>query len=164
MLKEPVIADDVFLAEGAVIKGDCVIGEKSSVWYHAVIRGDRAGITIKDMVNIQDQAVVHCSDGYPVSIGSGVSIGHGAIIHGCSIGDNTMIGMRAIVMDGAKIGDNCIIGAGTIVTQNVIIPDNSLVIGSPAKVVRTVTESEIASNKWNARLYYDESLEYKGIE
>lgn len=161
MLKQPDIPNDIFVAEGAIIKGDCVIGEKCSVWYHAVIRGDFANITIKDMVNIQDHAVVHCSEGYPVSIGQGVTIGHGAIVHGCTIGDNTMIGMKAVIMDGARVGKNCVIGAGTIVTQNVIIPDNSLVIGSPAKVIRNVTESEINSNKWNAEIYYKTSLEYR---
>lgn len=107
--------------------------------------------------NIQDNAVVHLGSGYPVEIGDHVTIGHGAIIHGCKIGDNTMIGMGAILMNGCKIGKNCIIGAGALVTQNVEIPDNSLVIGNPGKVKRAVTEEEIRWNLKNAHIYVEEA-------
>ena len=123
------IHDTAFIAPGAVVLGDVTIGENSGIWYNAVVRGDRDSIVIGRESNIQDNAVVHLGSGYPVEIGDHVTIGHGAIIHGCKIGDNTMIGMGAILMNGCKIGKNCIIGAGALVTQNVEIPDNSLVIG-----------------------------------
>ena len=142
-----------------VVLGDVTIGENSGIWYNAVVRGDRDSIVIGRESNIQDNAVVHLGSGYPVEIGDHVTIGHGAIVHGCKIGDNTMIGMGAILMNGCKIGKNCIIGAGALVTQNVEIPDNSLVVGNPGKVKRAVTEEEIRWNLENAQLYVDEAQE-----
>ena len=127
------IHDTAFIAPGAVVLGDVTIGENSGIWYNAVVRGDGDSIVIGKESNIQDNAVVHLGSGYPVEIGDHVTIGHGAIVHGCKIGDNTMIGMGAILMNGCKIGKNCIIGAGALVTQNVEIPDNSLVVGNPGK-------------------------------
>ena len=115
------IHDTVFIAPGAVVLGDVTIGKNSGIWYNAVVRGDRDSIVIGKESNIQDNAVVHLGSGYPVEIGDHVTIGHGAIVHGCKIGDNTMIGMGAILMNGCKIGKNCIIGAGALVTQNVEI-------------------------------------------
>ena len=109
---------------------------------------------------IQDNAVVHTDKGYIVEIGSLVTIGHGAIIHGCSIGDNSLIGMGAIILNGAKVGNNCIVGAGALITKNTIIPDNSLVLGSPAKVIRQVTPEEIQASIDNAKLYIEERLIY----
>ena len=155
------IHDTAFIAPGAVVLGDVTIGENSGIWYNAVVRGDRDSIVIGKESNIQDNAVVHLGSGYPVEIGDHVTIGHGAIVHGCKIGDNTMIGMGAILMNGCKIGKNCIIGAGTLVTQNVEIPDNSLVIGNPGKVKRAVTEEEIRWNLENARIYVEEAQEEK---
>ena len=151
------IHETVFIAPGAVVLGDVTIGENSGIWYNAVVRGDRDAIVIGKGSNIQDNAVVHLGSGYPVEIGDHVTIGHGAIVHGCKIGDNTMIGMGAILMNGCKIGKNCIIGAGALVTQNVEIPDNSLVIGNPGKVRRAVTEEEIRWNLENAQLYVEEA-------
>ena len=144
------IHDTAFIAPGAVVLGDVTIGENSGIWYNAVVRGDRDSIVIGRESNIQDNAV---------EIGDHVTIGHGAIVHGCKIGDNTMIGMGAILMNGCKIGKNCIIGAGALVTQNVEIPDNSLVVGNPGKVKRAVTEEEIRWNLENAQLYVDEAQE-----
>ena len=155
------IHDTAFIAPGAVVLGDVTIGENSGIWYNAVVRGDRDSIVIGKESNIQDNAVVHLGSEYPVEIGDHVTIGHGAIIHGCKIGDNTMIGMGAILMNGCKIGKNCIIGAGALVTQNVEIPDNSLVIGNPGKVKRAVTEEEIRWNLENARIYVEEAQEEK---
>ena len=106
-----------YVAEGAVIKGNITIGEDSGIWYNATIRGDSNQIAIGSRTNVQDNAVVHVSSGYPVSIGNDVTIGHGAIVHGCTVGSNTLIGMGAIILNGAVIGDNCIIGAGALVTQ-----------------------------------------------
>lgn len=151
------IHETAFVAPGAVVQGNVTIGEHSSIWYHAVLRGDRNSIMIGNGSNIQDNAVVHMDSGYSVEIGDHVTIGHGAIVHGCKIGDNTMIGMGAILMNGCRIGKNCIIGAGALITQHVEIPDCSLVIGNPGKVKRTVTEDEIRHNLKNAQLYEEEA-------
>lgn len=153
------IHESVFIAPGAVVLGDVTIGEYCGIWYNAVVRGDRGSVVIGKESNIQDNAVVHLGSGYPVEIGDRVTIGHGAIVHGCTIGDNTMVGMGAILMNGCKIGKNCIIGAGALVTQNVEIPDNSLVIGNPGRVKRPVTEEEIRWNLENAQLYVEEARE-----
>ena len=107
-----------YIAEGAVVKGNVQMGEDVSIWYNATVRGDSAEIKIGDRTNVQDNAVIHVDTHYPTTIGNGVTIGHGAIVHGCTVGDNTLIGMGAIVLNGASIGENCIIGAGALVTQN----------------------------------------------
>lgn len=137
----------------AVVVGDVTLGENCSIWYGAVVRGDEAAIVIGDDTNIQDNAVVHTSDGIPTRIGKGVTVGHGAILHSCTVGDNSLIGMGAIVLDGAVIGKNCVIGAGALVTGRTKIPDNSMVMGSPAKVKRQVTHEEIDYNRRNALAY-----------
>lgn len=149
------IARTVYEAVGSAIEGDVTIGEESSVWFNAVIRGDEDRIAIGARSNIQDNATVHEDAGYPVVIGDDVTIGHNAIVHGCTIGDNSLIGMGAIILNGAKIGRDCIIGAGALVTQGTEIPDGSMAFGSPAKVVRACTEEEIAANSKNARVYVD---------
>lgn len=149
------IASTVYEAAGSAIEGDVTIGEESSLWFNAVVRGDEDSIVIGKRTSIQDNATVHEEAGYPVVIGDDVSIGHNAIVHGCTIGDNSLIGMGAIVLDGAKIGKNCIIGAGALVTHNTEIPDGHMAFGSPAKVVRACTAEEIAANKHNAKVYVD---------
>ena len=146
-----------FIAPGAIVLGDVALGEDVGIWYHATVRGDRAPIKIGNRSNVQDNAVVHVDANYPVNIGENVTIGHGAIIHGCEIGDNSLIGMGAIVMNGAQIGKNCIVGAGALVTQNTIVPDNSLLIGNPAKVKRDVTAEEIEASLRNAAIYVEEA-------
>ena len=152
MLK-PNIDPSVFVAKGAVVIGDVTIEKDCSIWYNAAIRCTEAPITIGEGSNVQDNAVIHVSHNCPVTIGSHVTIGHGAIIHGCTIEDNALIGMGAIILNGAKIGKNCIIAAGALVPQNKIIPDNSLVMGSPGKIIRQVTEDEILKNTQNAEEY-----------
>lgn len=147
------IAEWVYIAEGAKITGEVEIGKNSSVWYNAVIRGDSNPIVIGENTNVQDNAVLHVSHSHPMSIGDNVTIGHGAIVHGCTIGNNVLIGMGAIVLDGAVIEDNCIIGAGALVTQNKIIPKGSLAFGNPAKVLRPLTEEEKQSILENANQY-----------
>lgn len=146
-----------FIASGAVVSGDVQLGNFVSIWHHAVVRGDRASVCIGDGSNIQDNCVVHVDAGYPVEIGKNVTVGHGAILHGCSIGDNSLVGMGCILMNGCHIGKNCIIGAGTLITQGMVIPDNSLVIGNPGRVKRSVTEGEIKQNLENAALYIREA-------
>ena len=142
-----------YVADEAVVKGKVTIGEESGIWYHATIRADSDQIMIGSRTNVQDNAVIHTSRNYPVSIGNGVTIGHSAIVHGCTVGNNTLIGMGAIILNGAVIGDNCIIGAGALVTQNSNIPDGSLAFGNPARIIRKMTEEEIADNKGNADRY-----------
>lgn len=155
------IHESAYIADGAVVLGDVSIGEESSIWFHVTIRGDRGGIIIGSRSNIQDNAVVHVDEGFPVYIGDGVTVGHGAVIHGCKIEDNTLVGMGAIILNGARIGRNCIVGAGALIPQNMIIPDNSLVIGFPAKIMRQVTPQEVKSNRFNADAYVEEGRKYK---
>lgn len=146
-----------FVAEGAKIIGDVTLGDNVSIWYNAVLRGDVCNITIGDNSNIQDCCVVHGQEGKPVVVGKGVSVGHGAILHSCIIGDNSLVGMGAIVLDGVVVGKNCIIGAGAVVTQNTIVPDNSMYLGCPAKFVKFVSDEQIESNRQNA-IHYVEKI------
>lgn len=155
------IAASAFIAGQAVVLGNVTLGDESTVWFHATVRADREEIVIGNKSNVQDNAVIHVDEGYPVHIGEKVTIAHSAVIHGSSIGDNTLIGMGAILLNGSKIGKNCIIGAGALVPQNMIIPDNSLVLGSPGKIVRKVTVEEISANIHNAEEYVKEGRHYK---
>ena len=141
--KRPVIGERVFLAEGARLIGDVTIGNDSSVFYNAVLRADLSSIVVGERTNIQDNVTVHLSLDEGVVIGNEVTVGHNAILHACTIDDNVLIGMGAIVMDGAHIKKNCIVGAGAIVTQGKEFPEGSLILGSPAHVVRELTEDEI---------------------
>jgi carbonic anhydrase/acetyltransferase-like protein (isoleucine patch superfamily) len=159
--KEPVIHSTAFIAESADVIGDVTIGERSSVWFGTVARGDVNKIVIGKFSNVQDGSVVHCNTELPTIMGDYVSVGHGVIIHGCVIGNNCLIGMGAIVLDGVEIEDNVIIGAGSLVTQGKKIPSNSLVLGSPAKVVRELTSDEIRSVKETALIYANRIDEYK---
>lgn len=155
------IAKSVFVAGGAKVVGNVTIGEDSSVWYNAVIRADSATIEIGENTNVQDNVVLHASHGHDMRIGDYVTIGHGAIIHGCTLKDNVLVGMGAIVLDGAVIEENCIIGAGALVTQNKVMPAGSLVLGNPAKVVRNITEEEKNSIQKNALEYTEEAKLYQ---
>ncbi len=147
------IEESVFLAEGVRVVGTVTIGASSGVWYNAVIRGDEAPVEIGECSNVQDLACLHGSIGHPIKVGSYVTIGHSALVHGCTVGDNTLIGMHATVLDGAVIGNNCIVGAHTLVTQGTVIPDNSLVVGVPGRVIRTLGEEAEKSNRQNAVEY-----------
>ncbi|MGN1024045.1 MAG: gamma carbonic anhydrase family protein [Lachnospiraceae bacterium] len=149
----PTIDPSVYLAEGAICAGSVQIGKDSSVWFNAVLRGDSDSIQIGTRSNIQDGCVLHTDPGHPIRIGDEVSIGHGAILHGCTVGDHTVVGMGAIVLNGAVIGKDCLIGAGALVTGGTVIPDGSLAFGSPAKVIRPLTDKELAGNLQNAAEY-----------
>lgn len=151
--------ESVFIAPGAVVLGDVTLAEDVNIWYHVTIRGDRGSIKIGAGTNVQDNSVIHVEPQHPVVIGEHVTIGHSAIVHGCQVGDNTLVGMGAILMNGCEIGKNCIIGAGALITQNTVIPDNSLVLGNPGRVKREVTPQEIAASRSNADLYVQEALE-----
>jgi len=153
---KPQIASSVFIAPTAVVAGDVVVGEGSSIWYNAVIRGDTNYIVIGKNTNIQDNATLHVETDCPLDIGDNVVIGHNAIVHCRKVGNNCLIGMGACILNYTEIGDNCIIGAGAMVTQNKKIPANSMVYGSPAKVIRQLTTEEIASIQ-------DDVQEYKKL-
>lgn len=160
--KKTKIHPDTFIAESADVMGDITIDEGSSIWYSAVARGDMNYIKIGKYTNIQDNATLHVDTHEPLEIGDYTTIGHNAVVHGCTVGDNCLIGMGAIILNGAIIGDNCIIGAGTLITEGTVIPPNSLVIGTPGKVKRQVTEEEIQTIKHNAiryeKLWRDEHI------
>jgi len=161
MLKKPVIDPSAFVAPGATVLGDVTIGADCGVFFGAVIRAEQDAVTIAADTNIQDNCVLHVDKGFPLTVGPGCTVGHGAILHGCTVGENTLIGMGAIVLNGAVIGRNCIVGAGALVPQNAVIPDGSLVIGCPAKVRRSVTEEDIAANRRSAAFYVEEGRKYK---
>lgn len=139
----PDIAQAAFVAPNATVIGDVKLGKLSSIWYGAVLRGDIHTIEIGEGSNVQDLAVVHLADDYGVKVGRYTTIGHSAIIHACQIGDECLIGMGATILDGAVIGDHCIVGANSLVTQRFVAPPGSMVLGSPAKVVRSLTETEL---------------------
>ncbi|MBT5387504.1 MAG: gamma carbonic anhydrase family protein [Porticoccaceae bacterium] len=132
----PDIHPSVFIAESADVMGKVILKKGSSVWFNAVIRGDCDLIEVGERSNIQDGAVLHCDPGQPLVIGNDVTVGHNAMIHGLEVGDRTLVGINAVILDGAKVGADCIIGANTLVKAGAVIPDGSLVIGSPGKVVR----------------------------
>ena len=137
------IHEDTFIAETADIIGDVTIGKGSSIWYGAVARGDVNYITIGESTNVQENVTLHVDTGQPLKIGDYTTVGHNAVVHGCKIGNNCIIGMGAIILNGAVVGDNCIIGAGSVVTEGANIPANSLVIGIPGKVRRQLSQEEI---------------------
>lgn len=151
---------DGFIAPNASVIGDVYLGHQASVWFGAVIRGDNAHIHIGDGTNIQENSVIHTDAGLEVRIGNQVTVGHMVMLHGCQIGDNSLIGMGSVILNRAKIGKNCLIGAGSLVTEGKEIPDNSLVMGSPAKVVKTLTEEQIAQLKLSAQHYVEKSRSF----
>ena len=140
--QKPRLGKGVFIARGAVVIGDVTLGDYSSVWYNAVIRGDINRIEVGHHSNIQDNAVVHLADEYPCLIGNYVTVGHSAIVHACTIGDEVLVGMGAIVLDGAVVGAQSLVGANALVPPGMRIPDGSLVLGSPGKIARALTDSE----------------------
>ena len=151
--KQPVLGKDVYIAKGAAVLGDVTLGDHSGIWYNAVLRGDINRIIVGHHTNIQDNAMIHVADEWPCLIGNYVTIGHLAIVHACTVGNEVLIGMGATVLDGAKIGDRCLIGAHSLVTQKADIPSGSLVLGSPAKVVRALNPTELAGLRHSADKY-----------
>lgn len=149
----PEVASDCWIAPNATVIGDVVLKEQSSVWFNVVIRGDNHRMTIGARSNIQEASVLHTDAGIPLTIGEDVTVGHQAMLHGCTIGDNSLIGIQAVILNRAKIGKNCLIGAGTLIPEGKEIPDGSLVMGTPGKVVRSLTEPEIAMLKMSAAHY-----------
>lgn len=156
----PTLAADVFVAESADVIGRVTLGEKASVWYHATLRGDINEIVVGNFSNIQDNAVLHLSDDHPCIIGDYVTVGHSAIVHAARVEDGVLVGMGSIILDGSVIGENSIVGAGALVTGKTIVPPNSLVLGSPAKVVRTLTEAEQRAGRDLAEKYVAQSRKF----
>lgn len=149
--------ENVLICDGAKVSGDVTLGKGVNIWYNAVLRGDEGAITVGEGTNIQDCAVLH----EETRVGAGCTIGHGAIVHGCTVGNNVLIGMGAIVLNGANIGDDCIVGAGALVTGKMDAPAGSMILGSPAKVARPLTEAEIASNRESAEGYLHAAEAYR---
>lgn len=150
-----------WIADSAEVIGDVILGDNVSVWFGAVIRGDNATIKLGDNTNVQENCVIHTDAGIQVNIGKGVTIGHLAMLHGCTIGDNSLIGIGAIVLNNANIGENCIIGANALVTENMQIPDNSVVMGSPAKVVKTLNHDKVSMLQLSALHYIEKAQSFK---
>jgi carbonic anhydrase/acetyltransferase-like protein (isoleucine patch superfamily) len=146
-------ADRFWIAPGAHVIGKVTLGTDVGIWFGAVLRGDNEPVTVGDDTNIQEHCMLHTDPGFPVTVGRGCTIGHRAIIHGCTIGDNVLIGMGAIVLNGARIGENSLVGAGALVPEGREIPPGSLVIGMPGKVARALSEDEIARNRGSAANY-----------
>ena len=157
----PEISADSWVAPNAIIIGKVKLEKNSSIWFNAVLRGDIEKIVIGENSNIQDGSVLHTDPGCPLTVGKGVTVGHMVMLHGCEISDDTLIGIGSTILNKAKIGKNCIIGANTLVTENKVIPDNSLVLGSPGKVIRKVTDDEIKVICENAKHYVENSKRYK---
>lgn len=158
---KPTIAKSAFIEETAVVIGDVVIGEESSIWFRAVVRGDVNYIRIGHRTNVQDLCVLHVThDTAPLVIGDEVTIGHNVVLHGCTIKDRVLIGMGAIIMDGAVIGEDSVVGAGALVTEGTIVPPKSVILGSPAKVKRPVTDKELAWIRESAQNYNAYARQY----
>lgn len=157
----PDIDDSAYISETATIIGKAVIKREASIWPNVTIRGDNETITIGVGSNVQEGCVLHTDPGFPLVVGDRVTIGHQAMLHGCTIGEGALIGIQAIILNNAKIGKNCLVGAGALVTENKEFPDNSLIIGSPAKAVRTLSEEDIARMHANTANYVERGQRFK---
>ena len=156
-----ITGEDFYVAESASVIGKVRLANDTSVWFGAVLRGDNESITVGENTNIQECAVIHTDPGFPCILGSNVTIGHQAMLHGCQVGDNSLIGINAVVLNGAKIGRNCLIGANELVTENQEIPEGSLVIGSPAKPIKQLTTAQIQKLKESAEHYVTRFKRFK---
>lgn len=157
----PHIADSAWVADNAQVVGDVHMASDSSVWFSSVVRGDTATIRIGEGTNIQDGSVLHADVGIPLTIGKHVTVGHMVQLHGCTIGDESLIGIGAVVLNGAKIGKNCLVGAGSLVTEGKEFPDGSMILGSPAKVVRELTPEQIEGLRRSAQHYVNNKNRFK---
>ena len=157
----PHIHARAWVADSADVTGQVSLGEDASVWFGVVIRGDVERITVGRGANIQDNSVLHADRGSPLVIGDNVTVGHQAMLHGCTIGENSLIGIQAVVLNGARIGKNCLVGAGALVTEGKDFPDGSMIIGSPAKVIRQLTPEQIEGLKKSAEHYIENARRYK---
>jgi carbonic anhydrase/acetyltransferase-like protein (isoleucine patch superfamily) len=162
---QPTLGQGAWVADSADVMGNVVLHEGANIWFGAVLRGDNEVMTIGKNSNVQDGSVLHSDPGAPLSLGEGVTVGHQVMLHGCTIGDGSLIGIQSVVLNHAKIGKNCIVGAGSVVTEGKEFPDNSLIIGSPAKVVRTLDEAQVKKINAIAQHYVDNARRYaKGLK
>ena len=152
-----------FVAPSATVQGDVVLKPGSTVWYGAVLRGDDGTLTIGKNSNVQDNAVLHCDPGGQVVLGKNVTVGHSALVHGCTVGDNSLIGMHATILNHAVVGKNCIIGAGALVPEGMVIPDNSVAVGVPARVIKTIRDDQLAHNIENAKAYVEMGRQHAAL-
>jgi carbonic anhydrase/acetyltransferase-like protein (isoleucine patch superfamily) len=159
--KQVQLPENCFIAENATVIGNVALGNNASIWFNVVIRGDSELITIGEDSNIQDGAVLHTDPGYLMTLGKGVTVGHKAMLHGCKVGDYSLIGINAVVLNGAKIGSHCIIGANALVTQNMEIPDGSLVMGSPVKIKRELSLKQQQTLEITAQHYVQNGQRFK---
>lgn len=157
----PQIAESAWIADSAQVMGDVQLGADASVWFGTVVRGDTAHITIGEGTNVQDASVLHADEGMLLTIGRHVTVGHQVMLHGCTIGDESLIGIGAIVLNGAKIGKNCLVGAGALVTEGKEFPDGSMIIGSPARVVRQLTPEQIEGLRRSAQHYIHNARRFR---
>lgn len=157
----PEIDPSAYVTDSAKLIGKVRVGAKASIWFDVTIRGDNELITVGDGSNVQEGCVLHTDPGFPLTIGQNVTVGHQAMLHGCTIGDGSLIGIQAIILNGAQIGKNCLVGAGALVTEGKVFPDNSLIIGSPAKVARTLLPEDIARMQANTQNYVQRGQAYK---
>ena len=157
----PQVAATAWVADSAEVMGDVVLGEDSSVWFGVVVRGDNHRIAIGRGSNVQDLSVLHTDHGVPLTIGDNVTIGHQVMLHGCTVGDGSLIGIGAVVLNGARIGKNCLVGAGALVTEGKEFPDGSMIIGSPAKAVRELTPEQIEGLRQSAQHYIDNARRFQ---
>ncbi|WP_455555213.1 gamma carbonic anhydrase family protein [Comamonas sp.] len=157
----PQVVDTAWIADSAQVMGDVQVGADASVWFGTVVRGDTSTITIGEGTNVQDASVLHADLGMPLVIGRHVTVGHQVMLHGCTIGDESLIGIGAIVLNGAKIGKNCLVGAGALVTEGKEFPDGSMIIGSPARVVRQLTPEQIQGLRQSAQHYIDNARRFR---
>jgi len=157
----PTLHEDSWVASNAVLIGKVILKKDANVWFNVVLRGDIESITIGERSNVQDGSVFHTDPGCPLTLGNGVTVGHMAMLHGCEVGDDTLIGIGSTILNKTRIGKNCIIGANTLIPENKVIPDRSLVLGSPGKVIRQVTDKEIQEIKENAKHYVENYKNYK---
>lgn len=159
--KQPKLSSNYYVAPGAAVIGDVRIGEDVSIWFNAVLRGDNDTIELGDGTNIQDGAVLHVDKGHPIKLGKRVTIGHKAMVHGCTIGDGSLVGMNAVILNDAVIGNHCLIGANALVKEGMEIPDGSLVLGSPARVVKQLDEAALDKIEYGVQHYIDKIEMYK---
>ena len=157
----PTLADTAWVADSAQVIGQVTLGEDCNVWFGVTARGDAEKITIGKGSNIQDGTVLHADEGMPLVVGDNVTVGHKVMLHGCTVGDESLIGIGAIVLNGAKIGKNCLVGAGALVTEGKEFPDGSMIIGSPAKAVRQLTPEQIEGLRMSAKHYVDNAQRYR---
>lgn len=157
----PEVHESVYVADNATVIGDVVLHQQCSIWYQAVLRADNEQIEIGARSNIQDGAVLHADPGYPLNVGRDVTVGHQAMLHGCTVGDGSLVGIQAVILNGVVLGKNCLVGAGALLPEGKTYPDNSLIIGTPGKVVRELSDVEISKLFDNAQGYVERAQQHK---